>query len=150
MEFQDGTAVQHSTEAFTTAQTQRDVTISSVDPVVSIGVGGWQQSGGRSTYTANDNPGVGWFTAELTSGTNLRLRRDFTGSSTADLGWSVIQFSPELSIYGTVFEDANFAGTASDYDSGVNDLALANVDVELYSNTDTCLLYTSPSPRDRS
>ena len=40
-------------------------------------------------------------------------------------------------VKGTVFEDANFAGTASDYDGGTNDLALANVDVELYDNSDT-------------
>ena len=42
-------------------------------------------------------------------------------------------------VSGTVFEDSDFAGTASDYDGGVNDLALADVDVELYDNTDTYL-----------
>ena len=35
-----------------------------------------------------------------------------------------------------MFEDADFAGTASDYDVGTNDLALPNVDVELYTSAD--------------
>jgi hypothetical protein len=35
-------------------------------------------------------------------------------------------------ISGTVFEDANFAGTAAEYDGGAGDLGLPNVDVELY------------------
>ncbi|MHC4511246.1 MAG: beta strand repeat-containing protein, partial [Planctomycetota bacterium] len=39
-------------------------------------------------------------------------------------------------ISGTVFEDADFTGAASDYDGGANDLALQNVDVELYDNSD--------------
>ena len=42
-----------------------------------------------------------------------------------------------VTVKGTVFEDANFAGTASDYDGGTNDLALPSVDVELYDNSDT-------------
>ena len=42
-----------------------------------------------------------------------------------------------------MFEDANFAGTASDYDIGVSDLALANVDVELYTNTDAYVRSTT-------
>ncbi len=40
-------------------------------------------------------------------------------------------------ISGRVFEDADFTGTASAYDNGANDLALANVDVELYTGTGT-------------
>ena len=40
-------------------------------------------------------------------------------------------------IKGTVFEDADFAGTATDYDGGTSDLALPNVDVELYDAADT-------------
>ncbi|MBT8102465.1 MAG: right-handed parallel beta-helix repeat-containing protein, partial [Gammaproteobacteria bacterium] len=39
-------------------------------------------------------------------------------------------------VTGRVFEDADFSGTASDYDGGTDDVALANVDVELYNNTD--------------
>jgi len=39
-------------------------------------------------------------------------------------------------ISGRVFEDANFTGTASTWDGGTNDLALENVDVELYTSGD--------------
>lgn len=46
-------------------------------------------------------------------------------------------------ISGRVFEDANFAGTASDWDGGVSDLALGNVDVELYDNANTFLATTN-------
>ncbi|MGB5353751.1 MAG: choice-of-anchor Q domain-containing protein, partial [Woeseia sp.] len=37
---------------------------------------------------------------------------------------------------GTVFEDADFAGTASEYDGGASDLPLPNVDVEIYNSSD--------------
>lgn len=40
-------------------------------------------------------------------------------------------------ISGVVFEDVDFAGTASDWDGGINDHALDNVDVELYDSGDT-------------
>ncbi|MBT8105233.1 MAG: hypothetical protein KJN88_06290, partial [Gammaproteobacteria bacterium] len=48
---------------------------------------------------------------------------------------------------GTVFEDANFAGTASDYDGGTSDLALPNVDVELYTSAD---VYVGSTTTDAS
>jgi uncharacterized repeat protein (TIGR01451 family) len=92
VEFQDDTAVQHANASFSSAQTQTDVPITAVDPTESIAVGGYMLRGGKSPYSSDDHAGVAWFSAELTSGTNLRLRRDFTGSSTADLGWSVIEF----------------------------------------------------------
>jgi len=110
VEFQDDTGVQHANASFTSAQLQADVPIAAVDPDWSFGVGGYMMRGGKSPYNSSDHPGAAWFTAELTSGTNLRLRRDFTGSSTADLGWSVIQFSPGTTISGTVFEDVNYGG----------------------------------------
>ncbi|MDX2436717.1 MAG: right-handed parallel beta-helix repeat-containing protein [Acidobacteriota bacterium] len=46
-------------------------------------------------------------------------------------------------ISGIVFEDTDFAGTASAYDGGTSDLALANVDVELYDGADTYLASTT-------
>jgi uncharacterized repeat protein (TIGR01451 family) len=54
-----------------------------------------------------------------------------------------VDWTPTYVISGSVFEDTDFAGTASDYDGGTNDLALANVDVELYDNTDTYLSSTT-------
>ncbi len=54
---------------------------------------------------------------------------------------TVIPVPPALS--GVVFEDVNFAGVASAYDGGGMDLALANVDVELYDALDNYLVSTS-------
>ena len=90
--FTDGTTVQKGTQAFTTAETQKDVTITSVDTGRSLAAGGYMGRGGKSNYTLDDNPGVGWFTLDLTSGTNLRITRGLTGSATADVGWFVVQF----------------------------------------------------------
>ncbi len=92
VEFTDGTTVQHSSESFTSTETQRDVTISSVDTNLAIAAGGYCMRGGKSPYNSNDNPGVGWFTFDLTSATNLRITRGLTGSATADVGWFVITF----------------------------------------------------------
>ena len=64
---------------------------------------------------------------------------DGNGSALFDIG--AYEAGPlGATIKGTVFEDANFAGTASEYDGGTNDLALANVDVELYDATDTYII----------
>ena len=94
VEFGDGTKVQHNSQSFTSAETQKDVTINSVATSSSIATaGGSYMRGGRSPYSTDDNPGVGWFTLDLTSATNLRITRGATGSTTADVGWSVIQFS---------------------------------------------------------
>ncbi|MDH5544658.1 MAG: right-handed parallel beta-helix repeat-containing protein [Gammaproteobacteria bacterium] len=54
-----------------------------------------------------------------------------------------ITSSTGSTISGIVFEDANFTGTATDYDSGVNDNALANVVVALYDNANVLQLSTS-------
>ena len=91
VEFTDTTSVQHASVAFASSQTLQDVTITAVDPTRSIAVGGTTLYGGRSSYTADDNPGVGWFTTTLTSSTNLRVQRD-TAPAGADLGWFVIHW----------------------------------------------------------
>ncbi|MDX2436716.1 MAG: FG-GAP-like repeat-containing protein [Acidobacteriota bacterium] len=54
------------------------------------------------------------------------------GGVTSEFGGNVTVETPTVTISGTVFEDADFAGTASNWDTGVNDLGLDNVDVELY------------------
>ena len=51
----------------------------------------------------------------------------------------------DLDISGRVFEDGDFTGTASTWDGGTNDLALANVDVELYTSAD---VYQSSTTTD--
>ena len=92
VELLDGTTVQRGSEAFGTSETQRNVTVGSVNLSRALAVGGYAERGGKSPYGVTDNPGVGWFTLELTSATNLRATRGLTGSCTADLAWQVIQF----------------------------------------------------------
>lgn len=93
VEFTDDTLVQSGSSAFGTGTTQNDVAITAVDPARSVATGGYLGYGGSSSYTANDNPGVGWFTTRLTSATNMRATRGVTGSATADLGWFVITWN---------------------------------------------------------
>ena len=95
VEFTDGTSVQHASEAFTSSQTQRNVTITAVDTARSFAVAGHYMRGGKSPYSANDNAGVGWVTLELTTATNLKIDRALTGSTTADIGWFVIELPDE-------------------------------------------------------
>ncbi len=54
--------------------------------------------------------------------------------------------APVYTISGIVFEDVDFAATATDYDGGIGDLALANVDVELFDVSDVYLASTSTAP----
>jgi hypothetical protein len=93
VEFTDGNSVRHASEPFSSTDTQKDVTLNPrVDKDLSIALAGKYMRGGRSPYSADDNPGVGWFKTELLSNTTLRLDRAITGSTTADVGWFVIQF----------------------------------------------------------
>jgi len=48
-----------------------------------------------------------------------------------------IDYTTGETLSGRVFEDADFAGTSADYDGGAGDLALTNVDVELYNSSNT-------------
>jgi len=55
----------------------------------------------------------------------------------------IFSWSGILSISGTVFEDVDFAGTATDWDNGVTDVGLQNVDVELYDAGDDSFIATA-------
>ena len=68
-------------------------------------------------------------------GVSRPIDGDGNGSALFDIG--AYEAGPlGVTVKGTVFEDADFAGASSEYDGGTNDLALANVDVELYDNSD--------------
>ena len=92
VEFTDGTSVQRGSESFTTSETQNDVTITSVDTTWAVASAGDYGSGGKSAYSADDDPATGWFTLDLSSATNLKITRGVTGTATADVGWFVVQF----------------------------------------------------------
>ena len=71
-------------------------------------------------------------------GVSRPIDGDDNGSALFDIG--AYEAGPlGVTVKGTVFEDANFAGTASEYDSGTSDLALSNVEVELYDAGDNHL-----------
>ena len=114
VEFTDATTVQSASEPFTTAETVRNVTLASpAPPGLSIAAGGGDyQRGGRSPYSANDNPGVGWFTLDLTGSENLRITRGTTGggTATADLGWFVVTFAQGGCSSLTTTQNGAFAG----------------------------------------
>jgi hypothetical protein len=93
----DGSAVQSGNSSFSTATTQ--VNVSSLAPVTlsrSVAFLSGFQRGGSTPFAGlspSDNPGVGWFTADLTSTTNLRLTRGTTQSATAEAAWFVVEFA---------------------------------------------------------
>ncbi|MBT8110118.1 MAG: right-handed parallel beta-helix repeat-containing protein [Gammaproteobacteria bacterium] len=70
-------------------------------------------------------------------------------TSTASVGTDTSEFSGVVAavaastISGRVFEDADFAGIATDYNAVTDDVALANVDVELYSDADAYISSTT-------
>ena len=77
--------------------------------------------------------------ADLSGDANLAFSTDIDAdtrpvSTVWDIGAdesTVVSYS----VSGKVYEDANFAGTAADWDGGTNDKALPSVDVELYDNS---------------
>lgn len=95
----DGSAVWSGDTPFGTTQAQLDVSVNppaGVDTNKSVAFLSGNQRGGRTAYDGSvgntDTPGPGWFTANLTSGTNLQLTRAATGGATADAAWFVVQF----------------------------------------------------------
>ena len=128
VEFSDLTTTQHGSQSFTTGETQKNVTISSVETAESIAAGGYYARGGRSSYSGDDNPGVGWFTLDLTSSTNLQIDRELTGSATADLGWFVVEFNQAS------FTVTESGGSTSVAESGTTDTFTVVLDEKPNSN----------------
>ena len=77
VEFTDASTVQSGSQAFLTADTAIDVTLPlPAPPGTSMALGGGDyQRGGRSSYSADDIVGVGWFNFDLTASSNLRITR---------------------------------------------------------------------------
>lgn len=112
VEFTDGTTVQHGSQSFNASDTARNINLTSIDPAWTIAAGGYFIRGGKSPYSADDNPGVGWFTFDVSSETQLVIERD-VNQATADVGWFVIQFIGNV----TAVDLAAF--TAAPYNGGV-------------------------------
>jgi hypothetical protein len=95
----------------------------------------------------------GNFSGSLTvSGLSIGERITATATdginNTSEFGANFSVTVPPGGISGRVFEDANFAGAASDYDGGASDLGLANVDVELYDGTSNAYLGSTTTAAD--
>jgi len=99
--FTDTTSVQSWRVYFATGQTQKDISISCIDPTKTIvTAGGMYYRGGRSWTTSDDNPGFATVTLDLTTSTNLRLDRGGS-SQDADIGWFVVEFGTGCPVAGT-------------------------------------------------
>jgi hypothetical protein len=98
--FADATVVQSGSQPFLIGETQTTATLPTpAPPATSIAVGGGEyERGGRSPYSADDNPGVGWFGFDLASSTNLQITRGAGGLATADVGWFVLSFEPPTAV----------------------------------------------------
>ena len=88
--------------SFASSDTQKDAAISpgvTLSRAVAFTGTSSPSGGGKTPFSTDDNPGPAMATLNFTSTTNLRLTRSTTQSSTADIGWFVIEFSPTRVIY---------------------------------------------------
>jgi len=85
--------VQSGTESFTTSETQNNVTITAVGLSNTFVILSSRQREGQSSDLSGSNPHTAWFSAELTSTTNLQLTRAGSDSSTADVEWYVVELA---------------------------------------------------------
>ncbi len=88
----DASTVQNGNTSFLSTETSKGVTLTAVTLSRSVAFLSGKGYGGSTSANA-DNPGPGWFTADLTTTTNLQLTRGVTGSATADAAWFVVEFS---------------------------------------------------------
>ncbi|HEY7647760.1 MAG TPA: hypothetical protein VID04_02050 [Methylomirabilota bacterium] len=92
----EGSTVQSGNASFGAATTQVNVSpLTAVSLTRSVAfLSGYQRSGSTPYpgVTPDDDAGVSWFTADLTSTTNLRLTRDATLGFTAEAPWFVVEF----------------------------------------------------------
>jgi hypothetical protein len=91
-ELNDASTVQNGNTSFLSTETSKGVTLTSVALSRSVAFLSGKGYGGITSANA-DNPGPGWFTADLTTTTNLQLVRGTTGTATADAAWFVVEFS---------------------------------------------------------
>lgn len=89
--FTGNESVQEVLESFVATDGQEDATITSVDTDKALALASAIQKGGKGNYSSDDIPGEAWFTAEITSSTNLQTKRAST-NSTADACFYVINF----------------------------------------------------------
>ncbi|MBI3027268.1 VCBS repeat-containing protein [Candidatus Woesearchaeota archaeon] len=131
--------VQSSTVNFTGTNTLKNIVINSVDTSRSIAfLSGSQMAGGSSDFTADDNIGTGFYTANVTSATNLELRRGTdTESAVSNATYFVVEFYSVNSVKSSLGDEQKFLiknlnDTESD---GIHSINFSTLDqtVGLYS-----------------
>ncbi|MFC1742059.1 DUF2341 domain-containing protein, partial [Nanoarchaeota archaeon] len=94
IEFNDGTTVQNGTYTFPSDALEYNTTLNAVDTSRTIvTAGAIAHRGGSTQYDSNDNPGVSTYTLNLSSSTNLSIRRGVTGSSSSTVPWYAVEFA---------------------------------------------------------
>jgi len=93
VEFTGDEIVQSGTTQFGSSDTEIDVTLSEVNVEKTVAFASTNMKAGMSSYTADDDTGPVWFLTNLSSSTNLRLRRAVSGSATAAVSWFVVEFA---------------------------------------------------------
>ncbi len=105
----DGSTVQSGNASFGTGTTSASVALPSAANLSrAVAFLSGNQRGGSTPDPGtpnNDNPGVGWFRADLTGSTTLQVSRATTGAGggfTAEAAWFVVEFatSPGASVFG--------------------------------------------------
>ncbi len=91
VEFNTNEKVQNGKTSFSTSEDNLIVPIERVNLNKSVVIIPDGKSGSGS-FTSDDNPGPGWFTVKFENETAIRLTRAITGTSTAEVSWSVIEF----------------------------------------------------------
>ena len=124
VEFTDDTVVEEVLVSLLDTDGEEDTTITTLESLnnsLALASGNTGH-GGRAEYTTSDIPGAGWFTCDLTSLSNLRVRRGFT-TDDADVAVYVVSFplvGPEILINGITPGKVNSRPWASI--SSVNDV----------------------------
>ncbi|MBI4009842.1 MAG: hypothetical protein HY361_01425, partial [Candidatus Aenigmarchaeota archaeon] len=105
VEFTGGEEVQTGLASFSSGETQKNITINSVNTsrVIAFSGGNWKS--GKTNFSTDDNLGHGWFIFNITNSTNLQLKRAVGTGSTADVQWFVVKFGGETNTSTTTYND---------------------------------------------
>ena len=95
VEFTDATTVQSANASFSTLETSKTATLTSIDTSLAVAFLGADQRVASHAYTADDEVGPGFTTTAITDATTLTLERQMTGSVGAEAAWFVVEFASD-------------------------------------------------------
>jgi hypothetical protein len=153
VQFTDGTLVQHGTTAFANGDLTRTAALAPVvDPARTLATaGGIRYGGGKSPYAADDNPGYGMGTLDITATNTLTLTRAISGS-TADMGWFTVQFpvlpTPTLTATPTRTLTSTPTSTRTSTSTGTHTSTLTATLTSTPTSTNTATATLTDTPMD--